>query len=207
MALEISSVASADRLRVQRDQATERALAQQREEAVARNRQAERFKEDRQRADAAARDLTQSRFQRDFVRNIDDDQRFDASRELAVKDARLDERVARDVADQRQLYADERVDAADQRFADQSAQPLTPTAAVTQPIAPLPLAAQDDNGFEQLLAERNTRLAERANAEQQFDSIQAQEFRQSQRSIDDLKADPSTLPEQPPRGGIVDFQA
>lgn len=207
MALEISSVASADRLRVQRDQATERALAQQREEAVARNRQAERFKEDRQRADAAARDLTQSRFQRDFVRSIDDDQRFDASRELAVKDARLDERVARDVADQRQLYADERVDAADQRFADQSAQPLTPTAAVTQPIAPLPLAAQDDNGFEQLLAERNTRLAERANAEQQFDSIQAQEFRQSQRSIDDLKADPSTLPEQPPRGGIVDFQA
>jgi hypothetical protein len=207
MALEISSVASADRLRVQRDQATERALAQQREEAVARNRQAERFTEDRQRADAAARDLTQSRFQRDFVRSIDDDQRFDASRELAVKDARLDERVARDVADQRQLYADERVDAADQRFADQSAQPLTPTAAVTQPIAPLPLAAQDDNGFEQLLAERNTRLAERANAEQQFDSIQAQEFRQSQRSIDDLKADPSTLPEQPPRGGIVDFQA
>ena len=173
MALEISSVASADRLRVQRDQATERALAQQREEAVARNRQAERFTEDRQRADAAARDLTQSRFQRDFVRSIDDDQRFDASRELAVKDARLDERVARDVADQRQLYADERVDAADQRFADQSAQPLTPTAAVTQPIAPLPLAAQDDNGFEQLLAERNTRLAERANAEQQFDSIQA----------------------------------
>jgi len=207
MALEISSVASADRLRVQRDQATERALAQQREEAVARNRQAERFTEDRQRADAAARDLTQSRFQRDFVRSIDDDQRFDASRELAVKDARLDERVARDVADQRQLYADERVDAADQRFADQSAQPLTPTAAVTQPIAPPPLAAQDDNGFEQLLAERNTRLAERANAEQQFDSIQAQEFRQSQRSIDDLKADPSTLPEQPPRGGIVDFQA
>jgi len=207
MALEISSVASADRLRVQRDQATERALAQQREEAVARNRQAERFTEDRQHADAAARDLTQSRFQRDFVRSIDDDQRFDASRELAVKDARLDERVARDVADQRQLYADERVDAADQRFADQSAQPLTPTAAVTQPIAPLPLAAQDDNGFEQLLAERNTRLAERANAEQQFDSIQAQEFRQSQRSIDDLKADPSTLPEQPPRGGIVDFQA
>ena len=124
MALEISSVASADRLRVQRDQATERALAQQREEAVARNRQAERFTEDRQRADAAARDLTQSRFQRDFVRSIDDDQRFDASRELAVKDARLDERVARDVADQRQLYADERVDAADQRFADQSAQPL-----------------------------------------------------------------------------------
>ncbi len=207
MALEISSVASADRLRVQRDQATERALAQQREEAVARNRQAERFTEDRQRADAAARDLTQSRFQRDFVRSIDDDQRFDASRELAVKDARLDERVARDVADQRQLYADERVDAADQRFADQSAQPLTPTAAVTQPIAPPPLAAQDDNGFEQLLAERNTRLAERANAEQQFDSIQAQEFRQSQRSIDDLQADPSTLPEQPPRGGIVDFQA
>jgi len=207
MALEISSVASADRLRVQRDQATERTLAQQREEAVARNRQAERFTEDRQRADAAARDLTQSRFQRDFVRSIDDDQRFDASRELAVKDARLDERVARDVADQRQLYADERVDAADQRFADQSAQPLTPTAAVTQPIAPLPLAAQDDNGFEQLLAERNTRLAERANAEQQFDSIQAQEFRQSQRSIDDLQADPSTLPEQPPRGGIVDFQA
>ncbi len=207
MALEISSVASADRLRVQRDQATERALAQQREEAVASNRQAERFTEDRQRADAAARDLTQSRFQRDFVRSIDDDQRFDASRELAVKDARLDERVARDVADQRQLYADERVDAADQRFADQSAQPLTPTAAVTQPIAPLPLAAQDDNGFEQLLAERNTRLAERANAEQQFDSIQAQEFRQSQRSIDDLQADPSTLPEQPPRGGIVDFQA
>lgn len=207
MALEISSVASADRLRVQRDQATERALAQQREEAVARNRQAERFTEDRQRADAAARDLTQSRFQRDFVRSIDDDQRFDASRELAVKDARLDERVARDVADQRQLYADERVDAADQRFADQSAQPLTPTAAVTQPIAPPPLAAQDYNGFEQLLAERNTRLAERANAEQQFDSIQAQEFRQSQRSIDDLQADPSTLPEQPPRGGIVDFQA
>ncbi len=207
MALEISSVASADRLRVQRDQATERALAQQREEAVARNRQAERFTEDRQRADAAARDRTQSRFQRDFVRSIDDDQRFDASRELAVEDARLDERVARDVADQRQLYADERFNAADQRFADQSAQPLTPTAAVTQPIAPLPLAAQDDNGFEQLLAERNTRLAERANAEQQFDTIQAQEFQQSQRSIDDLRAGPSTLPEQPPRGGIVDFQA
>ncbi len=207
MALEISSVASADRLRVQRDQATERALAQQREEVVARDRKAERLTEDRQRADAAARDLSQSRFQRDFVRSINDDQRFDASRELAVEDARVDERVARDVADQRQLYADERFNAADQRFADQSAQPLTPKAAATQPIAPLPLAAQDDNGFEQLLAERNTRLAERANAERQFDAIQAQAFQQSQRSIDDLRAGPSTLPEQLPRGGIVDFQA
>lgn len=207
MALEISSVASADRLRAQRDQATERSLAQQREEAVEREREAERLTEDRQRADAAARDLTQSRFQRDFVRSIADDQRFDASRELAVEDARIDTRAARDVADQRQIYADERIDTADQRFADQSAQPLTPTAAATQPIAPLPLAAQDDNGFEQLLAERNTRLAERANAEQQFDAIQAQEFQQSQRSIDDLRSDPSTLPEQPPRGGIVDFQA
>ena len=105
------------------------------------------------------------------------------------------------------MYADERFNAADQRFADQSAQPLTPKAAATQPIAPLPLAAQDDNGFEQLLAERNTRLAERANAERQFDAIQAQAFHQSPRSIDDLRADPSTLPEQPPRGGIVDFQA
>ncbi|MFB0952144.1 MAG: hypothetical protein QMB02_05165, partial [Rhodospirillales bacterium] len=98
MALKISSVASADRLRVQRDQATERALAQQREEVVARDRKAERLTEDRQRADAAARDLSQSRFQRDFVRSINDDQRFDASRELAVEDARVDERVARDVA-------------------------------------------------------------------------------------------------------------
>lgn len=207
MALEISIVASAERLQTQRDQATERSLARQREESVARTREAERLTEDRQRADAAARDLSQSRFQRDFVRDIADDQRFEASRELAVEDARIDTRVARDVTDQRQIYTDERVDAADQRFADQSVQPLTPTAAATQPIAPLPLGTQDDNGFEQLIADRNARLAERANAEQQFDTIQAQAFQQSQRSIDDLRTDPSTLPEQPSRGGIVDFQA
>ncbi len=207
MALEVSIVASAERLQTQRDQATQRSLARQREESVARVREAERLTEDRQRADAASRDLTQSRFQRDFVRSIADDQRFEASRELAVEDARIDARIARDVADQRQLFADERVAAADQRAADESVQPLTPTTAASQPIAPLPLGSQDDNGFEQLLAERNARLAERANAEQQFDATQAQAFQQSQRSIDDLRADPSILPEQPPRGGIVDFQA
>lgn len=207
MALEVSIVASAERLQTQRDQATERSLARQREDTIARAREAERLTEDRQRADAASRDLTQSRFQRDFVRNIVDDQRFEAARELAVEDARIDTRIARDVADQRQLFADERVAAADQRAANESVQPLTPTTSASQPIAPLPLGAQDDNGFAQLLAERNARLAERANAEQQFDAIQAQAFQQSQRSIDDLRADPSTLPEQASRGGIVDFQA
>jgi len=207
MALEVSIVASAERLQAQRDQATERSLARQREDTVARAREAERLTAERQRADEASRDLNRSRFQRDFVRDVADDQRFEASRELAIEDARIDTRIARDVADQRQILADERVAAADQRAIDQSVEPLTPTAAATQPVAPLPLNAQDDNSFEQLLSERNARLAERANAEQQFDAIQAQAFQQSQRAVDDLRTDPTSLSEQPSRGGIVDFQA
>jgi len=208
MALDISILASAGRLQAQSDQRTELARARQREEAVQRTREADRLAEERRRADATAADIDRARIQREFVRSTADASRIDAEIARSVEDSRIDERLAREQADLRQFYADERVRAADREAADNVQSPLTPTAPPAPGIEdvssnPAPAPAS----FDELLAGRNARLAERTEQQRQFIETQNRDFSRSVRSIEELQTNPTAFPVEPPRGSVVDFSA
>lgn len=208
MALEVSIVASASRLQAQSDQRTELARARQREEAIQRAREAERLVEDRVRADISAANTDSARLQREFVRNVDDAKRFDALIARDTEDARIDERIAREEADLRQFLADERIRTNDQNAAFDAQAPLTPTTPPAARAEDVPPEQQPRQAsFEDLLAGRNARLAERAAADRQFIETQNRDFNRSVRSIEELQTNPIALPEQPQRGAVVDFSA
>ena len=208
MALEVSIIASAQRLQTQRDQRVEQSLSRQREEAVQRAREAERLTEERRRADATAADIDRARFQREFVRGIADDNQINALIARDTEDARIDARLAREEADLRQFYADERVRAADRAAADNALAPLTPTALPAPGVEDAAQApATAPATFDELLAGRNARLADRAEADRQFAASQDRDFSHSVRSIENLQTDPTAVPIEPPRGSVVDFSA
>jgi len=208
MALEVSIIASAQRLQAQRDQRVEQSIARQREEAVQRARESERLAEERRRADATAADIDRARVQREYVRNVADASQIDNLIARDVEDARIDERLAQEAADLRQFYADERVRAADRNAADSALAPLTPTTPPppsVEDVTQAPAAAPAT--FDELLAGRNARLAERAEADRQFAAAQDRDFSRSVRSISDLQTNPTAVPVDPPRGSVVDFSA
>lgn len=208
MALEVSILASAERLQTQRERRVDLALSRQREEAVQRARETERLAEERRRADATAADVERARAQRVFVRSIDDANQIEQLIERDIEDARIDTRQAREESDLRQLLADERVRDASREAADNALAPLTPTAPpapTIEDVAAPPSVGQ--NSFEELLAERNARLTERADSDRQFIAAQNRDFNRSVRSIEDLQTNPIAVPVDPPRGSVVDFSA
>lgn len=208
MALEVSILASAERLQTQRDRRVELALSRQREEAVQRAREAERFIDERRRADASAADIDRARVQREFVRGIADANLVDNLIARDIEDARIDTRLAREESDLRQLLADERLRDIDRDAADNALAPLTPTAPPAPTIDDVPAPPSvGQNSFEELLAERNARLSDRADADRQFIATQTRDFNQSVRSIEDLQTNPTAIPADPPRGSVVDFSA
>jgi len=208
MALEVSIIASAQRLQAQRDQRVEQSIARQREEAIQRAREAERLAEERRRADATAADIDRARVQREYVRSIADASQIENLIARDVEDARIEERLAREEADLRQFYADERVRAADRDAADNALAPLTPTTPPAPGIEDVSQApATAPATFDELIAGRNARLAERAEADRQFAAAQEQDFARSVRSITDLQTNPTAVPIEPPRGSVVDFSA
>lgn len=207
MALEVSLIASASRIQAQSDQRTELARERQREEAIQRAREAERLAEERRLADATAADLDRARTQRQYVRSIADANLVQAEIALATEDARIDERLAREQDDLDQFYADQRFRSADRAAADNALAPLSPTA---PPPAQEETAAASNTPqvtFEDLLAGRNARLAERTEENRQFLEIQNRDFSRSVRSIEELQTNPTAFPVEPPRGSVVDFSA
>ncbi len=209
MALEVSVIASAERLQAQRDQRQQLALSRQREEAVQRARDAERLAEERRRADATAADIDRARVQREFERTITDAGQLDSLIARDVEDRRIDERLQQEEDDLQQFYANERDRQAFLNAAEDALQPLTPTgpqpAPEVQDVAASPSAGEDR--FTQLLSDRNDRLAERAEADRQFSVAQTRDFAQSVRSVEELQTNPTAFPSDPPRGSVVDFSA
>lgn len=209
MALEVSLLASAVRQQVQSDQRTELSRARQREEAVQRANEADRLAAEKRLADATADDIDRARLQREYARSVADAKRVDSLIARDTEDARIDERIAREESDLRQLFADERLRTNDRDAAYNAQAPLTPTtpppAPTVEDVPTTPEARQAT--FEDLLAGRNARLAERAAQDRQFIETQSRDFSRSVRSIEDLQTNPIALPEEPPRGSVVDFSA
>jgi len=209
MALEVSLIASAERLQAQRDQRTELARARQREDAVQRAREAERQAEERRAAERTAEDIDRARIQREYQRNVADARLIEDQIARDVVDRRIDERLQQEQDDLQAFYADERDRQAYIESQANSLPPLTPTAPPPAPeiqdVAASPSAGPAS--FEQLLAERNTRLADRAEAERQFTVAQTQDFARSVRSVEELQTNPTAFPAEPTRGSVVDFSA
>ncbi|MBO6521610.1 MAG: hypothetical protein JJ900_14580 [Rhodospirillales bacterium] len=209
MALEVSVIASAERLQAQRDQRQQLALSRQREEAVQRARDAERLAEERRRADATAADIDRARVQREFERGVADANRIDSLIARDAEDRRIDERLQQEEDDLQQFYADEQDRQVFLNAAEDALPPLTPTAPQPAPeaqdVAASPSAG--DDRFAQLLSDRASRLAERAEADRQFGVSQTRDFAQSVRSIEELQTNPTSFPSDPPRGSVVDFSA
>lgn len=209
MALEVSVVASAERLQTQRDQRVDLARARQREDGVQRARDAERLVEERRRADRTAADIDRARIQREFRRDVADANQIDDLIARDVLDRRIDERLRQEQDDLQAFYADERDR---QAYLDARAETLPPLTPTTAPPAPevQDIAASPSTGadrFQELLADRNSRLAERAEADRQFVAAQNQDFARSVRSIEELQTNPTAFPAEPPRGSVVDFSA
>lgn len=208
MALEISVSASAERLQAQRDQANQLALERQRAAAVERARAEELQRAERTRADSAAQDVDRAQVQRAFIRDVTDAQDFEALRARDTEDARINERLAQEVGDLRQLLADEAdADALLNELNDLP--PLSPREAAPAPANDDVLRPDEASlvPFEDLLAERNARLAERADDERAFAQTQSQDFARSSRAVDAIQQDPGAIPDNPARGSVVDFQA
>ncbi|MBO6949005.1 MAG: hypothetical protein JJ855_13570 [Rhodospirillales bacterium] len=209
MALEISVIASAERLQAQRDQRTELARARQREDVVQRARDAERQAEAQRAAERTAEDINRARIQREFRRDVADANLIEDQIARDVVDRRIDERLQQEEDDLQAFYSNERDRQAFIDSRTESLPPLTPTtpspAPEVQDVAASPSAGPAS--FEQLLAERNSRLADRAEADRQFSAAQTQDFARSVRAVDELQTNPTAFPAEPTRGSVVDFSA
>ncbi len=209
MALEVSVIASAERLQAQRDQRVEAARARQREEAVQRAREAERQAEERRRAERSADNIDRARLEREFQRDITDANLIDDLIAEDVLDRRIEDRLIQEEADLNRFFADQQARDAFLNAAADDRPALTPTAPQPAPevqdIAASPSAGTDR--FAQLLEDRDTRLAERAQADRQFVETQDRDFTRSLRSVEELQTNPTAFPGEPPRGSVVDFSA
>ncbi|MEX0692987.1 MAG: hypothetical protein WD075_00955 [Rhodospirillales bacterium] len=213
MALEVSIIGSAQRLQEQRDQRVELARVQQREEALANARNAERVAQSRQleaqiRADIIANDQKQARIElRDF-RDATDAAQYQAVRDRALDNRFDDIRFDQEQADLRYIFNQQRALSADLQARDNTFQPLTDTAPPALTVDDVTAAsATGVSAYEQLISDRNSRLADKAEADRLFADAQSRDFSRSVRAVDDLRDNPSALPGEPPRGSVVDFRA
>ncbi len=209
MALEVSVIASAERLQAQRDQRVEAARTRQREEAVQRAREAERQAEERRRAERSSDNIDRARLEREFQRDIADANLIEDLIAEDVIDRRIEDRLVQEEADLNRFFADQQTRDAFLNAADDQLPALTPTAPQPAPEIQDVAASQSagPDRFQQLLEDRNTRLTERAQADRQFIETQDREFTRSLRSVEELQTNPAAFPGEPPRGSVVDFSA
>lgn len=213
MALEVSIIGSAQRLQAQRDQRAELVRAQQREEALANARNAERVQQSRQldaqiRADTIASDQKQARIQLRDARDAANADQFLAVRDRALDDKFDDARLDQEQADLRYIYNQQRALAAALEAQDNARQPLTDTTPSAPSVEDVTASsATGVSAYEQVISDRNSRLADKAEADRLFAEAQNRDFSRSVRAVDDLRANPTALPGEPPRGSVVDFRA
>lgn len=204
MALEVSIIASAQRLQAQQDRQAQVRREQQAAEATAQLRDQERLRAERLQAQEDARQAARSQTARELVRAAVDNRIFDDQRVRDSLDQRAENRNARLATDSQESLADARFAAQQRDDALTSALPSSATAPLA--LAPTPDSASQDT-LRQLLAERNSRLNERDAAQRQFAVQQQQDLFRAQRAIESLRNDPSSFPATPTRGEVVDVQA
>ena len=204
MALEVSVVASAQRLQAQQDRQAQLRREQQATEATAQLRQQEQVRAERLRAQEDAREAARSQTSREIVRAAVDNRSFDNQRVRDSLDQRTENRNARLATDSQEALADARF-SAQQRDESGAAAALSNVATTQAPVPTGDGAAQDT--LRQLLAERNSRLNEREVTQRQFIAQQQQDLSRAQSSIEALRSDPSSFPATPTRGEVVDVQA
>tara|TARA_R110002050_G_scaffold185964_3_gene320113 strand:- start:59672 stop:60292 length:621 start_codon:yes stop_codon:yes gene_type:complete len=205
MALEVSVVASAQRLQAQQDRQAQLRQERQATEATAQLRQQERVRAERLRAQEDAREAARSQTSREIVRAAVDNRSFDDQRVRDNLDQRTENRNARLATDSQEALDDA-------RFSAQQRDDSLAAAALSSVAAPLTSAPTPDNStsqdtLRQLLAERNSRLNKRDAAQRQFAAQQQQDLSRAQSSIEALRSDPSSFPATPTRGEVVDVQA
>ena len=204
MALEVSVVASAQRLQAQQDRQAQLRREQQATEATVQLRQQEQVRAERLRAQEDAREAARSQTSREIVRAAVDNRSFDNQRVRDSLDQRTENRNARLATDSQEALADARF-SAQQRDESGAAAALSNVATTQAPVPTGDGAAQDT--LRQLLAERNSRLNEREVTQRQFIAQQQQDLSRAQSSIEALRSDPSSFPATPTRGEVVDVQA
>ena len=205
MALEPASIAaSAQRLQQQRDRASVLQQQELRAQRVRQEREQERLVQERLRADATSQDIDRARLNREQIRSLADRNLIDDAQNRAVFDNRVQARIDREQTDLRQFYAD----IAFERQLAEDYNPLQPLApSLTSQVGAAADARAAEAQPRDVTAERDSRIAERAAEARSFALQQAQDYVNSQRNVDLVQSDPSSLPDQPARGGIVDFQA
>jgi len=204
MALEVSIIASAQRLQAQQDRQAQLRREQQAVEATAQQRQQEQARTERLRAQADAREADRSQTSREIIRAAVDNRSFDDQRVRDSLDQRAENRNARLATDSQEAISDARF-SAQQR--DESLTAAAPSNAAT-PLTPAPTSdSTSQDTLRQLLAERNARLNQRDAAQRQFAAQQQQDLSRAQSSIEALRNDPSSFPTTPTRGEVVDVQA
>lgn len=200
MALDISISGSASRLQAQRDFASENNKKLLQDQAAEKARELERQAAERRQIEAQKAAFNTERILAERDKNARARQQLQDQLTKDTLDSRALQRDAIATSELRQFLADEQqAKAVNDRL---NAPPLTPTASPDR--APTPPADSDQRTA---IAERNARLAARDAAAQAFIAQQAQDYQRSQRTIDQLRLDPTAAPAEPPRGSIVDFQA
>lgn len=200
MALDISISGSASRLQAQRDYASQNNKKLLQDEAAARARELERQAAELRQAEAQKAAFNTERILAERDKNARDRQQLQDQLTKDTLDGRALQRDAIATSDLRQFLVDEQqAQAVNDRL---NAAPLTPTAPNDR-TTPAPA----DDSLRTTIAERNARLAARAADDQAFATQQAQDYQRSQRTIDQLRIDPTAAPVEPSRGSIVDFQA
>ncbi len=204
MALDISVAASAQRLQAQNDQYKDYLRQQRAQEATAAAREQERLREARARVEAIGREVQQARNARtdietDTRRAATFDRLANASRDDAIDLAliRREDDIAAAVDDA--AFDRRDVEALIQRDIDLQAARSDLPLISEQPPAGV--------GFDAYLSARDTRLTERATQDAQLAFTSERDFDRSARTVSEIRNDPSLIPDEQVRGGIVDFSA
>lgn len=204
MALEISVAATAQRLQARNDQNAEYLRRQRAQEATEAARERERLREAKARVDAIDREVERAR-------NARTDLEFDANR--AANFDRLATAALNDSIDQAFLRRRDDIAAA----ADEAAYYRADAEALIQRDIDqreirnqLPLISENPPpgvGFDAYLSARDNRLAARAAQDAQFAYASERDFDRSARTVSEIRNDPTQIPDEQVRGGIVDFSA
>ena len=204
MALDISVAASAQRLQAQNEQYKDYLRQQRAQETTAAAREEERVREASQRVEAISREVERARNAR---ADIEADTRRAATFERIVNGSRddsIDQALLRrddDIAAAAQDAAYNRrdVEALIQRDIDLEAARNDLPLVSAQPPAGV--------GFDAYLSARDNRVSERAQQDAQQAFASERDFDRSARTVSEIRNDPSLIPDEQVRGGIVDFSA
>lgn len=202
MALEVSVIASAQRLQAQNDKNAELRAQDRREQQVNDARAKELLTEQQRRADAIQKELTDARARRLSIEAAAERQsRFDAlARDTA--DAAIDRAQQNKLTDI--AGADAKAAYLDATATRDRPRPLVQTDATASPANDF-AAPRTFNDF---VSQLNARIADRRAEEASRDAAAERAFQRSQEAITQFRRDPvSAAPSNSERGGLVDFSA